>query len=630
MSSTFLQLPPPPGPTPTLIIGDANTMYAYATERTEAADSYIVTLGQASAGLAPPVINPTFPTVSAAPSISIPTAPVLNEVVWSLPLPPGNFGETLDIGDLLPEPFDSDPPLLIFPSAPAEFAEAAPAAPPIDTTYTYPTLSYTLPAPPNLLSLSTYTFGGVTIPDFTETVPTLSVTAPSVVPYTPGSLYTSALLTALSTSLQDRIENGGTGITPAVEQAIWDRGREREARAAQVAILGLERMESMGFAFPPGVYMDARLKIETETQYTNAGHSREVMIEAAKLEQTNVLAALTTATQLEGTLINYTNAVEQRLFESAKYVTQAAIEIYNAQVRAYAAYLDAYKTKATIYEAQIRGEIAKVEAYRAEVAAEEAKAQINTALVQQYKTQTDAALAVIEAYNAELSAIQTKAGIEKLKIEIYGEQIRAYGSRVSAYSANVEAFRAVIGAEGVKQDAYRSQVQAYVAEVEAGAKTADARIAEYRGKLDAYNSQWVGYKATVEAESARAKSIADLNSAEADSYRATVQGVSAYNDALTKQWQASIEQAQRVAEIGVAAAKANADLYMTTRSLALDAAKVGAQVSAQLGAAALNAINWSSSLSSSYNTGFSVSNSSAKSISDSYGIATNYNYNLSL
>jgi len=611
-----------------LIFGDANTMYAYAQYRTEAADTYLLSLAEATAGLAAPTITPVFPTVGSTPALTVTTPPTLERVVWSLPGLPAAFAESLTIDNLLPEPFDTDPPVLAFPASPTPFSEAAPDAPGVDTGFVYPTLSYTLPAAPNLLSLTTYAFDGVTLPTLTEEVPELSIPAPTVLPYVPGALYTSALLTSLKTSLQDRIDNGGTGLAPDVENAIWDRGREREARAMRDAILNLERMEGMGFSLPTGMYLDARLKIETEMGYANAGHSREVMIKQAELEQSNVLAALTTATQLESTLINYTNQVEQRLFESAKYVTQAGVEVYNARVRAYAAYLDAYKTKVAIYEAQIRGELAKVEAYKAQVEAESAKAQINTALVQQYKTATDAALANVEAYKAELSAIQIKAEIEKLKINIYGEQVRAYGSKVSAYTANVEAFRAVIGAEGAKQEAFKSQVQAYVAQVEAGAKTADAKIAEFRGKLDAKNSEWTGYKAQVEAEAARSKAVADLNSAQADSYRAEVAGISAYNDALTKQWQATTEQAQRVAEIGVAAAKANADLYLTTRSLAADAAKVGAQVSAQLGAAALNAINWSSSYSNSASSNVSRSTSESTSTSDS--TSTSYIYSSSV
>lgn len=595
------------------VYGDPDFMYAYATGRTTEASNYIVQLGQASAGLAPPAINANFPTVDGAPALATAPAPTPEGFIWTIPSLPANFNETLDINGILPEPFDGEPPALIFPGAPTPFSEVAPSAPGVTTDFAYPTLAYSLPAPPALLSLSVSNFGGINMPTVDEDVPELVAVAPSVVPYTPGALYTSALLSSMQASLLERITTGGTGLAPDVEQAIWDRGREREARAQQAAIRDLERMEAMNFAFAPGVYVDARIKVITETQYANLGHSREVMIEAARLELDNVKHALTTATNLESRLIEYNNQVEQRLFESAKYATEAGIEVYNASVRAYAAYLDAYKTKVAIYEARIRGELAKVEAYKAQVQAEQAKAQINTAVVQQYKVMTDAALSAIDAYKAEIGAIQTKAEIEKLKISIYGEQVRSYVAKISAYTAGVEGFRALVAAEGTKQDAFKSSVQAYAAQVDATSKVIDARIAEYRGKLEGKSLEWTGYKAAVEAESERIKGIAAQNNAVADIYRATVSGLNGYNDSLTKQWEAAINIAARSAEVGVQAAKANADLYLTTRSLALDAAKVGAQVSSQLGAAALNAVNWSNS--TTFSTSHSNSSGDSRSVS---------------
>ena len=107
---------------------------------------------------------------------------------------------------------------------------------------------------------------------------------------------------------------------------------------------------------------------------------------------------------------------------------------------------------------------------------------------------------------------------------------------------------------------------------------------------------------------------------------------SAYNEVLVKQWQVSLDQAQRTAEIGINTAKANAELYITTRSLALDAAKTGAQVSAQIGAAAMNAVNFSGTVSSSeaYSASESLSVVNSSSISNSNSSSTNTNYNYSV
>jgi hypothetical protein len=117
------------------------------------------------------------------------------------------------------------------------------------------------------------------------------------------------------------------------------------------------------------------------------------------------------------------------------------------------------------------------------------------------------------------------------------------------------------------------------------------------------------------------------NSATADVYKSVVSGTSTYNETLTKQWNVTLEQAERVAEVGVSAAKANAELYMTTRSLALDASKVGATVNAQMGSAAIGAINWSTHYS--YGTTNSTSQQTSNSVSQSTATNTTSSTQLS-
>jgi len=618
----------PKDPNAPIYLGSPVGISAYADQQTDAAHEYLLRLGDATAGLMPPTITPEFPTGGAAPALSVPTPPTFQTTVWTAPGIPTSFTDVLEFEDLEVEPFDDDPPVMNFGTAPTAFSEALPTAPGVNLVFDDPTLTVNLPAPPDLLSISIAPFGGVTLPEFDVDEPVLTAVEPSIREYTPGADYTSSLLTALAASLEERITDGGTGINQDVENAIWDRGREREARAQREAIDRLEQMESLGYMAPPGVYLDARLRIITETDYAERGHSREVMIKSAELELDNVKTALQVAEQLEGVRINYTNSVEQRLFDSSRYATEAGVAIYNAKVQAYTSLVGVYGAKIQAYEARVRAAIAEIEVYKAQVQAEEAKARVNVALVEQYKVQADVALSNIEIYTAELAGIQTKAEIEKTKVLVYGEQVRAFTAQVNAYTAGVEGFRASIQAEGAKQEVYKSQVQAFSAQVDASARQIEARVEAFKGQIQANSILWEGYKAQIQGEASRVQSIAQLNTAEAESYRAEVSGTSAYNEVLTKQWQAAIDQAQRVSEIGISAAKANAELYMTTRSLALDAAKVGATVSAQLGAAAINAINWSTSYSNSWGFSESFGISQSNSSSDSTSYSENYNYSV--
>jgi hypothetical protein len=597
-----------------------------AAQNAGSAGQFAATLEQLAGSLVAPVITPVFPDGPTAPAISVPTPPSLITFSWNVPGLPSVFNKGLNIDPYLPAPFDGTPPVLNFGTAPLPDYGPTPPAPPINTDFPFPDDPVIVfPPPPALLSIQTYPFDGVTIPDFTDDLQPLQIADPTIYQYTPGTGFTSSLLTKVLSVLEQRM-NGGTGLPPAVEQAIWDRGREREARQLADNQMDLERMESLGYAFPPGVWLDARLKLLNEYQAQSAGFSREVMIKQAELEQQNIRDAIQQSIVIESKLIDQYNMIEQRIFEAAKYMTNAAIETYNAKVKAYAAYCDAYKTKAAIYDAQIKGLLAKVEVYKTEIQAEEIKAQINTALVQQYKAQIDAQMALVEIFKAELSAIQTKASIEKLKIEVYGEQIKAFVGTVNAYSAEVDGYKAAVGAEETKMQAYKATVDAYAAEVGAQVKVIDAKIAEYEGWIKAKESEYDGYKAATSGEGARVGAISSFNTSQADVYKAVVSGTSSYNEMLTKQWQVAFDQAQRVSDIANNVAKMNADLYMQARGIAMDAAKVGAQVYSQLAAACLNAINWSTS----YSVSLAGSSSESASTSQSNSYSYSYNYSESL
>lgn len=603
----------------------ANTAPGYVAT----AQMYINDLGTLTASLVPPVISAIFPDGGSAPALEVPELPSMPVPVWSAPGLPAEFTEVLTTGDLEVDPFDDDPPSITFFSPPAQFQGVLPTEPTVNLDFDDPTLSVVLPAVPDLLSISVTPFSGLNLPTLSATAPELNIVEPSIREYTPGATYNSSLLTAMRTSLEARISGGGTGLGQPAETAMWERGKEREARSAQDAVLKLEQMESLGYALPPGGYVDARIKIITETDYAERGHSREVMVESARLELENVKHALTTATQLESQLIDSNNAVEQRVFEASKYATEAGVAIYNAKVQSFAALVDVYRAKIAAYEAQVRAEISRVDAYRAEIAAEEAKANVNRALVDQYRAQVDAALSNIRVYEAQISGIQAKAEIERTKVMVFGEQVRGYSAQVNAYTAQVEGFRAALEGEKTKAQLYQSQVEAFAARVNAASRQIEARVAAYRGRIDASNSRWEAYKSQTDGEAKRVQAFSQINSATADAYRSQVTGVSAFNETLTKQWQVSLDQSQRVAEIGINTAKANAELFMTTRSLALDAAKVGAQVSAQIGAAALNTMNLSASVGASTSYNESNASSDSNSTSDSKSTSTNTNYNFS-
>ena len=616
--------------------GDEGAMYGFAMKEADVANSYITQLGVAAAGLVPPVITPAFPSGPASPAISIPTAPAVTPIVWQTPSAPPIFNTTLTVDGLFPS-FTTAPPVLIFPTPPT-YSAVAPTNPTVNLPKTYPTINVkkeqlSLPTPPSLMSLATYTYQGGDLPVIDATIPTLQLVAPSLVPYTAPKLpYTDTLLSTVQATLMDRIKSGtNTGLPPAVEQALWDRAREKEMIASSDAIAELERMESLGYAFPPGVYINARLKIQTDMGYKSMGLSREISITQAQLIQKTITEAIGQAVDVEKMLVDYTNKVEQLTFESCKYATEAGIEIYNAQVKKYEVLIEAYKAKIAYFDAQIREQEAAVKIYQTEIEAEKLKSDMNTALVQQYEIMAKVVEINVDIYKAELEAVKIQADIQKIIVEIYGEQVKAYGANVNAFTAQVEAYRAQLQSAQTQEQVYKTQVDAYAAQVEAIKAQIEAKVDVLKANVAGNGVAWEGYKALAVALSEEAKAISLSNSATAEIYKSVVSGTSSYNETLTKQWNVTLEQAERVAEVGVSAAKANAELYMTTRSLALDASKVGATVSAQMGSAAIGAINWSThytyGTNNSTSQSTSTSTSQTNSVSQSNSSASNSNTN---
>lgn len=618
-------VPQPAAPAPPTLPTITFSPGTYAGTMVSAALAAIGSLATIVKTFTIPHITLDIDNAPASPVLDRPTRPDLQVIGFNTQALPDPLEATLDIDGILPDPFDDEAPTLTLTNPPAAFSDTAPAEPSITTTYTDPgELVVSLPAPPSLLSLNISNFAGVDLPTFDAEAPEIDLTAPSLIPFEPGSEYSSSLMTLLRSSYLTRIRDGGTGLTPDVENAIWDRGREREYKSQADALAKLEQMEAMGFAFPPGAYMDARLRVLTETDAALKGFSREVMIKQAELEQANVLKALEQATMLEGKYLDQWNQIEDRRFQTAKYQTEAQVSIFNAKVEAFKGMLEAYRAKVQVFEARIRAEAQKVEVYRAQVAAEQAKAEINKTLVEQYKIQSDIALSSIEIFKAKVEAIRTKAEIEKLKIEIFREQIAAFTAKVNAYTSQVEAYKATTTAEVAKQDAFKTKVQAYSATVEAASKVIDARVSELKAKIDVKQAEYDGYKSAIQGETARVQGLAAYNTAITDQYKADASVSSAYNDALTKQWQAQIEYIKGKAEVASQVAKMNSDLIISGANVEIEGAKAAGQIAAQIGAAALSAYNISTSASVSSSASFNASMSGSGSASESESESHSY------
>lgn len=567
----------------------------------------------------------TAPTISVTWNSIAPPALTLPEVVPSMPAivvnMPTDKPAALDLGlDLTPiDTFTDIAPTLNYGTAPTLSYGAVPTIPTIGAVALPTADTVVLPGTPTYLALSNVSFAGIDMHDDwltqLDSIPTLTILEPTPFSFAQNPKYTSALLTTLQARMSERMV-GGTGLTPAVEQAIWDRARSRETSLALANEAEIMRhSEALGFSLPPGT-LAAQLREAQQATYDKLSTlSRDVGIKQAEMEQMNLKDTFANVMGLESKLIDHGFQMEQLAFETSKEYANNAIQVNNARIEAFKAVLSGYQTYAAAYDTLIKGELAKVEVYKGQLQAEVTKATVNTAMVEQYKATISAEMSKVEIYKAQVGAAQTLVQLEQAKIGAAAEQVKGFVAQVNAETAKVEAYKAVVQAEGLKVDVYKSQTQAYAAKVSGQSEYAKAELGRYQALVAAKGQEWDAFKTRVQAETERVRALGLQSSTLLDGYKASNAAIESKANAMTRVWETEIKQYESATNIAMQTAKINNDSLVTANQAKLEAAKTGSQVYAQLVASAYGMQHASASITDASSSSLNDSKSYSESVS---------------
>lgn len=462
------------------------------------------------------------------------------------------------------------------------------------------------PVPP-LLSIAIRPFEGVNIyaeiADRLSTLPPdLDLVPPTTYVTPQESQYTSAFLASMLEELRRRMVSG-TGIPAEAEAQIWARAQSREAGVAAANVAEVMRnAETRGFSLPSGA-MAAQLREAQKTalsKYTEL--STDIAIKQAELEQSNVKHAIEQGIQLEGRLIDYSNAMMGRAFDAAKYLAENAVQIYNSLVSSYRANIEKYGAAVTVYRALIEGERAKVDSYTAEVTAERAKIDINRSLVDQQKVQIDARSAEIALYRERLAAVQAVISLDNLKLQGFGEQVRAYAAGISAEAARVEVFKSQNQSNQIIADSYKSQVDAYGTRMRVLSDESKAKAEAYESSVRAHLAKVQAYSAQVSAVAEQARVSVSMEDLKIKHATLESTNIAANNQVQIEAYRAEIALTEANKTIASQQARLISENYFALRNLVADASKVAAQVNAQLAASAYGTIQASAQIQGSSST----------------------------
>jgi hypothetical protein len=429
---------------------------------------------------------------------------------------------------------------------------------------------YTIPSPPSIV-----------VADFGDPIPTFDLILPELEFSYVEPIYSSALKDALTTKLLSDVENGGTGLSEAVEDAIWERTRERDDKDYVEAATKLDsRWGGKGFSLPDGVLTELHQGLIEDDRNQRTERSRDILIKQAELAQTNTHFAITSSLALEQLELNHANEVNNRALEAAKTAIELGIAFHNLKITDFNIQLERAKLQALEQSSRIEGEKLRLEAYRTELLEVQAKSALDKDIMAEYNLDLERYEKLIRLFTAEQGAVTTALGIEGLKISLYKENINDHKARLDAQKNEALLYEAQVNGELGKVKVYVAELQAESTRVGTLKVQTDIEIAKVNEniklqdlKLRAFIGNIERYKAETGLASIELSQEAVMYGHDVEKFRAEIQRdvsqLSLGVETLIKGRALDIQNTN----IRLENAKANLQALLSTANLRLEAAK---------------------------------------------------------
>jgi len=209
----------------------------------------------------------------------------------------------------------------------------------------------------------TLSFPDLVVPDITAPIPGFSYF---------DSPYVSELREYLRAELIDGVVNGGTGLGPGVETAIFERDRLRREQARQDALDAMMTTWSEDTAgdlgLPDGALAASLLAVHTEHLQKEQTVSYDTATKMAELARQQQEVYLKTGTELENVTQTKHTADQARALEAAKVEPDIIIRTFEAEMTRVKVMAEVYNAlaakanaQATIFKTQMDGYLADVE-----------------------------------------------------------------------------------------------------------------------------------------------------------------------------------------------------------------------------------------------------------------------------
>lgn len=537
---------------------------------------------------------------------SAPDAPAFSPLNVALPGAPNFTLPTL--GPLPSMPTLSAVPSINTPSAPSLAVPGAPNAP----VFTMPVIpaapSITLPNPPTLQNVVLPTPPVINLPTFSSSLPIEDLVMPTFQFQFAEAPYQDALLDELKRKLLHDLVNGGYGIEPLDEAALWERERERELLGADELLQqAVTQSAAFNFSIPTGAAMAVIQKAQQQALEKISSVNRDIALKRSELYVQNRQFTIQQAKEVEQMLLQYWGSMMERSLNAARAIVELGIAAYNARLARANYMLERVRIEAQIFETQVRAALAQLEVYKGELEGARLAEDVQRLHVEVFRTFIESAQATVELYRTQMGAAQIAAQIEEVKLGAFKATVEAYAANISAKALEVNMYEAAIHAEQSKAVIYQAQTSAFAAECEAIRSQAQAQIAQYTAAIEGARVSIEAYRVQAEHAGLQLKASIEAITVQEQIYEGKVRAFVASNELDIKRAEVLITQMRSQMELVFNYAKVTADVAIARGQIVAQSANVMGQtmagVAESYGRNASAAISSASSLMASIASG---------------------------
>jgi hypothetical protein len=351
----------------------------------------------------------------------------------------------------------------------------------------------------------------------------------------------AAIEARLATYLQ-----GGTALTPAVEDALYNRTLDKTNKDAVRATQEvLQKAARSGQTMLGPTIVSQLQDVDQERRNNNARSATEIYIKQAELEQSNLQFAVTKSSELRkialDAAVSYFHGlvnVNGQALEYARGVVDAVVRAFDVAAKYAETQARIYEADAQVYRAKLEGALAVLHAFEAEVRGLEAQANVDVARVTAYRARIEAVQAEANVYKAAVESVVALAGLERIKVELYDAKVKAFGSQVNAFTSQWQGYEAAVKGQTARMEVnighsreYEARANAFTAIVKGRQTAVESALATNKNLIDNYRIQVEAFSALQHAKAEAVGIDVNLFKAEVEAYIGKAQAIAEHSKA---------------------------------------------------------------------------------------------------